>query len=147
MVMGMKLQINAGHGHLWRIALLNHIHDTNNFKGSDVMFKVGYLVQVRHHAENEKNRYPFIWTPPGIVIFNKGDKVVIRHKNKNGKSQFSWATRIVTLEHGMYYRHETMPNRCLFHDENRCLFVIIHKKKKTTTKTTGTIIRHIGLTT
>ena len=28
------------------------------------MFKVGDLVQVRHHTENEKNRYLFTWTPP-----------------------------------------------------------------------------------
>ena len=53
-------------------------------------------------------------------MFNKGDKVIIRHKDKNGKSQFSWETRIVTLGDNIYHIHEAMPNRCLFHDENRC---------------------------
>lgn len=51
-------------------------------------------------------------------MFNKGDKIIVRHEDKNGQSQFSWVTRIFETEGDTCHIHEAVPNGHLVHDRN-----------------------------
>lgn len=51
-------------------------------------------------------------------MFNKGDKIIVRHKDKNGQSQFSWVTCVLETDSETYRIHEAMPNGYVARDRN-----------------------------
>ena len=54
-------------------------------------------------------------------MFNKGDKIIVRHKDKNGQSQFSWVTRVLDTEGDTCHIYEAMPNGYVSRNRNHIL--------------------------